>query len=106
MPGTYTISGRGTSRPSRDTRRTLPSRASAVRRVASTWPSQESKLPAPLGSRPIGLAADPAGFTRRGDVAGAQEHTTRALELWRDHGYGACKPHAAPLPERESAAGT
>jgi class 3 adenylate cyclase len=35
----------------------------------------------------------------RGDASGAQEHATRALELSREHGYGAFEPRAAALVE-------
>ena len=35
----------------------------------------------------------------RGDAAGAREHATRALELSREHGYGAFEPRAAALVE-------
>jgi hypothetical protein len=42
----------------------------------------------------------------RSDPAGAREHATRALELSREHGYGAFEPRAAALVETESAAGT
>jgi class 3 adenylate cyclase len=42
----------------------------------------------------------------RGDADGARGHATRALELSRQHGYGAFEPRAAALVETESAAGT
>jgi class 3 adenylate cyclase len=45
-------------------------------------------------------------LTARGDAAGARGHATRALELSREHGYGAFEPRAATLVETESAAGT
>ena len=44
-------------------------------------------------------------LARRGETDGAREHATRALELSREHGYGAFEPHAAALVEAESAAG-
>ena len=42
----------------------------------------------------------------RGDAVGAREHAARALELSREHGYGAFEPRAAALVETQSAAGT
>jgi hypothetical protein len=42
----------------------------------------------------------------RGDQAGARERATRALELSREHAYGAFEPRAAALVQTESAAGT
>jgi tetratricopeptide (TPR) repeat protein len=42
----------------------------------------------------------------RGDARAAREHASRALELSREHGYGAFEPRAAALAETESAAGT
>ena len=42
----------------------------------------------------------------RGDQAAAREHAARALELSREHGYGAFEPRAAALVETESPAGT
>jgi hypothetical protein len=42
----------------------------------------------------------------RGDADGARGHATSALELSRQHGYGAFEPRAATLVETESAAGT
>ena len=41
----------------------------------------------------------------RGDPAAARDHAARALELSREHGYGAFEPRAAALVETESAAG-
>jgi tetratricopeptide (TPR) repeat protein len=41
----------------------------------------------------------------RGDAAAARELATRALELSREHGYGAFESRAATLVETESAAG-
>jgi len=41
----------------------------------------------------------------RGDSDRAREHATHALELSREHGYGAFEPRAAALVETESAAG-
>jgi hypothetical protein len=43
-------------------------------------------------------------LARRSDPAGACEHAARALELSREHGYGAFEPRAAALVETESAA--
>jgi hypothetical protein len=42
----------------------------------------------------------------RGDADGARGHATRALELSRQHSYGAVEPRAEALVEAESAAGT
>jgi hypothetical protein len=42
----------------------------------------------------------------RGDADGARGHAARAVELSREHGYGAFEPRAASLVEAESAAGT
>ena len=42
----------------------------------------------------------------RGDNESAREHAIRALELSREHGFGAFEPRAAALVETESAAGT
>lgn len=42
----------------------------------------------------------------RGDAAGAREHAARALELSREHGYGAFEGLAATLVEAQSAAET
>ena len=41
----------------------------------------------------------------RGETDSAREHARRALELSREHGYGAFEPRAAALAETESAAG-
>ncbi len=41
----------------------------------------------------------------RGDAAAARDHAARALELSREHRYGAFEPRAAALVETESAAG-
>jgi hypothetical protein len=46
------------------------------------------------------------GLAARSDAAGARGHAARALELSREHGYGAFEPRAAALVETESAAGT
>ena len=43
-------------------------------------------------------------LARRGD-AGAREHAARALELSREHGYGAFEPRAAAIVEAPSAVG-
>jgi hypothetical protein len=40
----------------------------------------------------------------RGDPAGAREHATRALELSREHGYGAFEPRAVALLAAQPAA--
>jgi hypothetical protein len=42
----------------------------------------------------------------RGESHSAREHAARALEISREHGYGAFEPRAASLVETESAAGT
>jgi class 3 adenylate cyclase len=42
----------------------------------------------------------------RDDLASAREHATRALELSREHGYGAFEPRAAALVGTASATGT
>jgi hypothetical protein len=44
-------------------------------------------------------------LAERGDTDGAREHATRALELSREHGYGAFEPRATALVETESATG-
>jgi class 3 adenylate cyclase len=44
-------------------------------------------------------------LAERGDTDRAREHATHALELSREHGYGAFEPRAAALVETESAAG-
>jgi hypothetical protein len=46
------------------------------------------------------------GLAARIDAVGARVHAARALELSREHGYGAFEPRAAALVETESAAGT
>jgi class 3 adenylate cyclase len=45
-------------------------------------------------------------LAERGDTNSAREHATHALELSREHDYGAFEPRAAALVETESAAGT
>jgi hypothetical protein len=42
----------------------------------------------------------------QGDAGAARDHAARALELSREHGYGAFESRAAALVETESAAGT
>ena len=42
----------------------------------------------------------------RGETEQARSEAARALELSREHGYGAFEPRAAALVETESAAGT
>jgi len=44
-------------------------------------------------------------LAERGDTDRARERATRALELSREHGYGAFEPRAAALVETESPAG-
>jgi class 3 adenylate cyclase len=45
------------------------------------------------------------GLVARDDADGAREHAARALELSREHGYGAFEPRAAALVEAQSTAG-
>ena len=42
-------------------------------------------------------------LAERGDAVGAREHATRALELSREHGYGAFEPQAAALLQEQPA---
>jgi tetratricopeptide (TPR) repeat protein len=63
---------------------------------------QANELPLWTARGELGWAE---ALAARGDTVAAREHAARALELSREHGYGAFEPRAAALVETESAAG-
>jgi hypothetical protein len=65
--------------------------------------NETNEMPLWAARRHLGWAE---GLAARGDAAAARAHAMRALELSREHAYGAFEKPAAALVETESAAGT